>query len=262
MASGKASKRRRAAQQAAVQISARRNTQARADRRVWIAAAAAAAIALAVAIGIISTSDGETDAATGSTLPDAAEATALFRGVPQQGVALGSATAPVTLVEFVDMQCPFCRDFEVQLLPSLVEKQVRTGELRVEIRGLTFVGPDSERGMRAVLAAGLQNHLYELLELLYFNQGPENSGWLSQDVVEAAARSIPGLDPSRLVADTNSAEVSELIAAHKEDARQRGVNSTPTVLVGKTGGELAAVDMASPTDAAAVREAIATASKS
>ena len=46
---------------------------------------------------------------------------------------------------------------------------------------------------QAVLAAGLHNHLYELLELLYFNQGPENSGWLSQDVVEAAARSIPGL---------------------------------------------------------------------
>ena len=260
MASGKASKRKRAAQQAAAPAPVRRGGQRRADRRLWIAAAGAAAIVLAVVIGVVSTRGGETDVAAGSTLPDAAEATALFRGIPQQGVTLGRATAPVTLVEFVDMQCPFCRDFEVEVLPKLVEQQVRTGKLRVEIRGLTFVGPDSERGMRAVLAAGLQNHLYELMELLYFNQGPENSGWLSQDVVEAAARSIPGLDPSRLVADMDSAEVSELIAAHAEDAKRRGVNSTPTVLVGKTGGELAIVELTSPTDAATVEKAIAAAS--
>lgn len=256
MASGKASKRRRAAAQAPP-VPTRGSRPRRADRRIWIAAAAAAAIALAVAIGIISTRGGDDDVTTGSTLPDAAEVTALFRGVPQQGVALGSATAPVTLVEFIDMQCPFCREFEVEVLPGLIEKHIRTGKVRMEIRGLTFVGPDSERGMRAILAAGGQNRLYELMELMYFNQGPENSGWLSQDFVEAAARSIPGLDATRLVADMDSGEVSDLIEEHAADAERRGVNSTPTILVGKTGGELTAVDLASPTDAAAVEQAIA-----
>jgi protein-disulfide isomerase len=256
MASGKASKRRRAAAQAPP-VPARGGRPTRADRRLWIAAAAAAAIVLAVAIGIVSTRGGDDDVTPGSTLPDAAEVTALFRGVPQQGVALGSATAPVTLVEFIDMQCPFCREFEVEVLPGLIEKHIRTGKVRMEIRGLTFVGPDSERGMRAVLAAGVQNHLYELMELIYFNQGPENSGWLSQDFVEAAARSIPGLDATRLVADMDSGEVSDLIEEHAADAERRGVNSTPTILVGKTGGELTAVDLASPTDAAAVEQAIA-----
>ena len=261
MASGKASKRRRAAQQAAAPPPVRRGGQARTDRRVWIAAAAAAAIALAVVIGIVSTRGDGGDVAAGSTLPDAAEVTALFRGVPQQGVALGEAAAPVTLVEFIDMQCPFCRQFGVEVLPDVLEKHIRTGKVRMEIRGLTFVGPDSERGMRAVLAAGKQNHLFDLMELIYFNQGPENSGWLSQDFVEAAARSIPGLDPTQLVADMDSGEVSDLLAEHAADAKRRGVNSTPTILVGKTGGELAVVDLASPTDAAAVEQAIADAQK-
>ena len=257
MASGKASKRRRAAQQAAASAPVRRGGQARADRRVWIAAAAAAAIAIAVVIGIVSTRGGDGDVAAGSTLPDAGEVTALFRGVPQQGVALGKPTAPVTLVEFIDMQCPFCREFEVEVLPDAIRKHIRTGKVRMEIRGLTFVGPDSERGMRAVFAAGKQNHLFDLMELIYFNQGPENSGWLSQDFVESAARSIPGLDPTQLVADMDSGEVSDLLAEHAADAKRRGVNSTPTILVGKTGGDLAVVELASPTDAAGLEKAIA-----
>ena len=72
MASGKASKRRRAAAQAPPGPGAR-GRPTRADRRIWIAAAAAAAIALAVAIGIVSTRGGDDDVTAGSTLPDAAE---------------------------------------------------------------------------------------------------------------------------------------------------------------------------------------------
>ncbi|HEX4931250.1 MAG TPA: thioredoxin domain-containing protein [Gaiellaceae bacterium] len=259
MASGKASKRRRAAQQALPHAPVLRGTPMLADRRVWIAAATAAAIALAVVIGIVSTRGGGGDVPPGSTLPEAAEATALFRDISQQGVALGRVGAPVTLVEFIDMQCPFCREFEVDVLPTLIEKHVRSGKVRIEIRGLTFLGPDSERGMRAVLAAGRQNRLFEVMELLFFNQGPENSGWLSQDLVEAAARSIPGLDAARLVADMETGEVSDLIAEHADDAKRRGVNSTPTILVGKTGGELTRVDLASPSDIAGVERAIAAA---
>jgi protein-disulfide isomerase len=262
MASGKASKRRRAAQRALPPTPARRGAPTRSDRRIWIAAAAAAAIAIAAIVGIVSTrGGGEADVAAGSTLPEAAEVAALFRGIPQEGIALGRDDAPVTLVEFIDMQCNFCREFEVEVLPTLVEKHVRTGKVRIEIRGLTFVGPDSVRGMRAVLAAGRQNRLFELMELMYFNQGQENTGWLSQDLVEAAARSVPGLDPSQLVGDMDKGEISDLIEEHAADAKRRGVNSTPTVLVGKTGGELTKVDLTSPSDVAGVERAIAAAQK-
>jgi protein-disulfide isomerase len=165
----------------------------------------------------------------------------------------------VTVVEFVDLQCPFCREFEFETLPDLVRDHVRDRTVRLELRGLAFIGPDSERGLRAVLAAGLQDRLYEMKALLYANQGVENAGWLTEDLVEAAGRSIPGLDVQQLLDDMESDEVTSLVAEHAADAERRGVASTPTILVGRTGGELGIVEMSSPTDMAAIERAIAAA---
>ena len=255
MASGKASRRRRQALRAAPPPVA--GPSPLRDRRLWVAAAAAAAILVAVVLGVVITSGGEDGAsATGSTLPDAAEVTAVFDGLPQEGLALGKADAPVTLVEFADLQCPFCREFAVEALPELVEKHVAAGTLRIELRGLSFLGPDSERGLRAALAASLQNRMWELTEVLYANQGAENGGWLSQDLVEAAARSIPGVDVPRLVDDMDGDTVSSLIERHAVEAAERGVDSTPTLLVGKTGGELMRVELSSPSDVEGLEQAI------
>lgn len=255
MASGKASKKKRA--QVRVQAPARRTDSRSGDRRLWVAAAVGAVLVLAALAAVLLTrGGGGGDAGVGTTLPEAAEITQLFRGIPQEGAALGRPDAPVTLVEFLDMQCPFCRDFETDVVPTLVRERVREGTLRLETRGLSFLGPDSERGLRAILAAGLQGRLFELKALLYANQGAENSGWLSQDLVEAAARSIPGLDLPRLVEDMGSDAVDELMAQHEDEAERRGVDSTPTVLVGPTGGELRIVRMQSAGDLAAVEATI------
>ena len=258
MASGKASRRRRQAVRAAPPPPARASRFA--DRRLWVAVAAAGAILVAVVLGAVLASRGDGGgsgaSATGSTLPDAAEVTAVFDGVPQERLALGKPDAPVTLVEFADLQCPYCREFAVGTLPSLVEEQVAEGRLRVELRGLAFLGPDSERGLRAALAASLQDRMWELTEVLYANQGAENDGWLSQELVEAAARSIPGVDVPRLVDDMESETVSSVVERHAAEAAERGVDSTPTLLVGKTGGELTRVELSSPTDLAAIERAI------
>jgi protein-disulfide isomerase len=256
MASGKATKRKRAAERP--QAPARRDTGPD-DRRLWVVAAVAAAVVVAAVAGVLLTRDEGDDAAVATTLPGAAEVTSLFRGVPQDGAALGGPDAPVTLVEFVDLQCPFCREFEEAVPPQLVADEVREGRLRIETRGLAFLGPDSERGLRAILAAGLQRKHYELKALLYANQGPENSGWLSQDLVEAAARSVPGFDVSRLAADMESDAVDEQVADHAAEAERRGVNSTPTILVGPTSGELQRVQMEGPADLQAIEDAIAAA---
>jgi len=240
----------------------RRDTRA-ADRRLWVLGGVIAAVVLAVVIGaLVATSGGDDDepaTTEGTTLTDATEAAALFEGIPQAGVALGEPDAPVTMLEFADLQCPFCREFAVETLPELVEEHVRAGTLRIELRGLAFLGADSERGLRAAFAASRQNKLFEYTELLYYNQGGENDGWLSQNLVESAGRSLPDVDVARLVDDMESGAVSDLIAEHAADAERRGVNSTPTVLVGPTGGELTQVTLASPSDVESIEQAIAAA---
>ena len=260
MASGKASRRRRAAQQrAAVVVQRRRRNTV---RRHWVLVALVAAVALALGLGIgVAALGKSSDPSEGTTLSNAVDAAAVFEGIPQAGPALGRPDAPVTVVEFADVQCPYCRAFAVESLPTLVEEQIRTGKARLEIRGLSFLGPDSERGMRAALAAGQQGRLFELTELLYYNQGVENAGWLSQGLVEAAARSFPGIDVARLVDDMDSGIVSDTLHHHAEEAQERGVIGTPTFFVGPTGGELRKVEIADPTDIAPIQRAIARAAR-
>jgi protein-disulfide isomerase len=230
------------------------------DRRLWVLGAVVAAVVVAVAVGAVLARGGDESTGEGTTLTGAGEAAAVFDGVAQDGVALGSPDAPVTLVEFIDLQCPFCREFAVEALPTVVDEHVRTGGVRYELRGLAFLGPDSEVGLRAALAAAQQNRMFEFVELVFYNQGPENIGWLDQELVEAAARSLPGLDVARLVEAMDSDEVSDLMAEHAAEAERRGVTSTPTILVGPTGGELTRVRLQSARDVASIDAAIAAAS--
>ena len=51
----------------------------------------------------------------------------------------------MTLIEFADLQCPFCAQYTTSALPTVIEDYVRTGRLKMELRLLRFIGPDSER---------------------------------------------------------------------------------------------------------------------
>jgi protein-disulfide isomerase len=110
--------------------------------------------------------------------------------------------------------------------------------------------------MKAAQAAGLQDGMFDFVDLIYANQGAENSGWLTNELIEAAARSIEGMDVDKLLADADSTEVAEKLAADAQDADSRGVQSTPTILVGPTGGDLEEVQLETATDVASVERAI------
>ena len=185
--------------------------------------------------------------------------TSLLSGIPQQGNVLGRPTAPVTMVEYVDLQCPFCQQFETSTLPTIVRRYVRTGKLRIVARPIAFIGPDSKRGRDAALAAGRQGKLFQFAQLLYVNQGDENTGWLDDAMVKSAASSIPGLDVTKLLADRSSSAVRDDEHAIDAESSADAVHSTPTILVGRTGSKPKVVNLTSPTDAASVERAIDTA---
>ena len=92
--------------------------------------------------------------------------------------------------------------------------------------------------------------------MLYFNQGAENTGWLSDDMVTAVAASIPSLDVPRLLQDRDSAAVDDQQQVFASSASAAGVDRTPTILVGKTGGTLRKVTPASPADPGPILSAI------
>ena len=184
---------------------------------------------------------------------DSTETTRLLQGIPQRGTVLGRADAPVTLVEYGDLQCPYCAQWTNQALPDLVRDYVRPGKLRIEFRGLAFIGPDSELGLRAALAAGEQGKLWHVVDLLYQNQGHENSGWLTETRLREVGAAVAGLDVERML-DRRAAMTGQLKTA-QASATAASIDGTPSFEVGPTGGSLRRVAVPS-LDSEALRPAI------
>ena len=208
-------------------------------RLVFVLAGAAALAAALVAASQLSA--GENDRVA-TPQPVAHRA---FAGVPQSGLVLGREDAPVTLVEYADVQCPYCAEWARRTLPTLVDEYVRAGKLRIVFHGLAFLGPDSVTALRATLAAGRQDRLWDVLDALYRSQGAENSGWVSDELVDGIASSVAGLDVDRLRADMSGAWFERASVEAAAAARAAGVTGTPTFQVGPTGGTLELVRLES-----------------
>jgi len=187
--------------------------------------------------------------------PGAAETTALFRGIPQRLNQLGNPNAPVTLIEFADLQCPFCGQYAIDALPAIVKEYVRPGKVKLVFGGIAFLGPDSQTALRTVYAAGLQNRLWNFVDLLYRNQGAENSGWVTDELLRTVGRSIPGLDVDAMMVARTGQAVNGAITAIQQQADSAHVSSTPSFFLGPTGGRLQGLRVSSLT-ADAFRPAI------
>ena len=161
-----------------------------------------------------------------------AAATAAFKGIPQSGIALGSPKAPLTMVEFADLQCPFCGEYQRAVFPTILKRYVRTGKVRVELRLLRFLGPDSDRLARVAAGAAAQNRMWQFVELAYQRQGAENSGYATDDFINSLAAG------AGLKSVTAGAGADAAIARNEQAAQTLGVNSTPAFLIGRTGGTL------------------------
>jgi protein-disulfide isomerase len=148
----------------------------------------------------------------------------------------------VTLVEYADLQCPYCALWARDAFPQIVERYVRPGRVRVVFRGLAFIGPDSESALRAVLAAGRQQRLWNLVHLLYVNQGAENAGWVTEDLLHRAGHAIRGFDPDTMLAERFLLAVERELEAAAVAAQRAGIPGTPFFELGPTGGSIERVE--------------------
>jgi protein-disulfide isomerase len=170
----------------------------------------------------------------------------LLKGIPQKGLVLGKATAPVTLVEYIDLQCPVCQEFETTEFPTLVQKYVRTGKLKIVMKPWNILDAvhgsvDSLRGQKAVFGAAAQNKAFNVAELLYYNQPPnsEGTGWMTDGVLSNIAASVDGLKTGPLGTDANSSQTASAIKALGNYANAHYVpnaqfSGTPTIFLSKS----------------------------
>jgi protein-disulfide isomerase len=248
----------------AARLEAERAETATAQRRrrlrTLLAVLGAAAVLVVAAIIISGSSDdgaktrpGAAQTATGA-IPGQKESAEMLAGIQQDGIYLGNPSAPVQVVEFADLQCPICRDYSLQTLPQLIQDYVRSGKVRMELRTMSFLGPDSVTAARAAAGAAEQDKLWNFADVFYYNQGDENSGYATPQFLDRIYKAA-GVDAAKAKAHAASEASKEPLAAADTLAGRYGVDATPTILVGKRGGDLKAVE-ADPTDVAAFKSAI------
>jgi protein-disulfide isomerase len=188
----------------------------------------------AVVVAVL-TSGSTSQLAPGKPVPGASKTLELFAGIPQRGPELGNPGAPVTLVEFGDLQCPLCAGFAAEALPTIVSRYVRTGRVRLLFRPLDLIGNDSLRAARMAGAVGEQNHLWEFIDLMYRNQGAENSSYVTDRYLQALAGAIPGVNVNRALQARESATVQAQIEQAARQAAGWHIQGTPSFLLSRAG---------------------------
>jgi protein-disulfide isomerase len=194
-------------------------------------ALAAAAVIVVVLVVVSSGGSSKKGSAEGSAL-GAKQAQQLLNGIPQKGSTLGKPDAPITLTEFADLQCPFCRDYTIKQFPALVAKYVRPGKVKMVFQNYAFIGPDSLTAALAAEGAGKQDKLWQFIDVFYNNQGTENTDYVTDKFLKKIADGA-GVDSQKMFTDRNDPSARQAVAAAQQDAASAGVNSTPTFLLKK-----------------------------
>ncbi|HWH14586.1 MAG TPA: DsbA family protein [Miltoncostaeaceae bacterium] len=200
---------------------------------VGVIVAALAVVAVLVGVQLLS---GDDTPSRAEDFEGREEIAQLLEGIPQDGRRLGRADAPVTIVEYIDYKCPICADASETRIPELIERYVRTGQAKLELRPIAFLGPDSERGALAGEAAAEQDRMWHFTELLLRNQGNENQEWITDDVVLGAAEAA-GLDRESFEETFRGDDVVDRFLQARQQAQEDSVTGTPFWVISGPGGE-------------------------
>ena len=138
----------------------------------------------------------------------------------------------MTLVEFADLQCPFCKQYSTDVMPALVADYVKSGKLKMVFRNVAFIGTDSARAAQMAAAAGRQNKLWEYIDIFYVNQGAENSGYVTDEFLRDVGDGVEGLDVDKAMDDRGVASVQDELNKAQTEWQANGFTGTPSFLVG------------------------------
>jgi protein-disulfide isomerase len=231
--------RKDAAREARLQQEQAESSRAARTRRLQILVGVVAGVIAVIAAIAIATGGGKSKKPPAS-VAGVANTKAFVGGLKQKGNALGDPKAPVTLVEYVDLQCPICKEYSQQVMPTIVDKYVRTGKVRLEQQVVAILGPGSVKAQGFAATTVAQNRLWSFTHLFYENQGEENSGYVTNAFLNKIAAATPGLSAKQADAAVGSAPAQKLVDA----ADAAGVNSTPTFKIGTSGGTLTEINIA------------------
>ncbi|MCX4473019.1 DsbA family protein [Micromonospora sp. NBC_01655] len=171
---------------------------------------------------------------TGAASTGAVDEFAFVRRDQDDPMALGSVAAPVVLVQWTDMRCPYCAVFNRDTLPVLTKDYVDTGKVRIEIHDVAYFGEQSEGAAVAARAAGRQGKFFEYLRAVYAFAPEHKHPDLPREKLIAFARKADVADINRFTADLDDPRLRAEVQDNTTSAQQLGVSSVPFFVAGKT----------------------------
>jgi protein-disulfide isomerase len=164
---------------------------------------------------------------TALTLPAALEAQDLLPARTR-----GSATAPVTVYEMSDFQCPFCRRFALETFPTLDQEYIQTGKVRWVFINfpLVTIHPNAEPAAEVAMCAAKQDKFWPVHDLLYRNQ-PTWAPLTAPAEFFLTLADSAGLDAKAFQGCLSTGAMQPVIKADAESAARSGATSTPSFYI-------------------------------
>ena len=148
---------------------------------------------------------------------------------------LGDENAPLTLIEFGDYQCTYCKKFFHETVESILINYVETGKVKMLFKDFIVVdgavgGNDSMNAANAAHCANDQGMFWQFHSTLYNNWAGEGTGWISSEQLNKFANTLE-LDMNEFSNCVSELKWKKLVNASHDDAVALGVTATPTFFV-------------------------------
>lgn len=197
-----------------------------------VVAVVSAAVLIALSVASVSgEGSGKTDSGSSVATGDTGSIqTTSYQGLAN-GKSLGSADAPVTIIEFAEAQCGVCQDYALTTEKQLIERYVATGKVRLVFKHFVVFGDESMQAAAAAEAAAEQNKFWEYRGLLMaVGASPKVEGDLSEATLRSLAEQV-GLDMDAFNAAFLSEKSQANVARDAEEGAQLQVWGTPTFFI-------------------------------
>ncbi len=143
----------------------------------------------------------------------------------------GEDSAPVTIVEFTDYQCPFCSRFAEETHGKIVDTYVTTGKVKYIVRDLPLpFHPHAQEAAEAARCAGDQGKYMEMYDELFVNQKAWAEATKVIDIYTGYAGEI-GLNIAVFSECLSSGTKTEAVKADLALAEELGINGTPSFVI-------------------------------
>jgi protein-disulfide isomerase len=144
--------------------------------------------------------------------------------------AMGRDDAPVTVVEFTDYQCPFCRRFETDSFAKLKTEYIDTGKVRFVSRDLPLdFHPNAPAAAMAARCAGDQHKFWEMRDAMMLDTATD----LGPDSILKYGQKT-NLDMTAFRGCLSDKKYTDAIKKDTADAGALGISGTPSFVIGKT----------------------------